>query len=171
MAPGLLLCIKYSKENRYFKRHFNLTVEPHGFGCGCIIILRGFFIGGFSPNRVSDHRWGKSKMHMADALISPAVGGTMWAASAGLIGYCSKKIWDFWPGGRRYSSSCGFTIFPPWWAHTGNSPRRSTSWKKWPEKTPANAEVYHARITWASIGPVGVDHWKLTVRMALHPHF
>lgn len=31
-------------------------------------------------------------MHMADALISPAVGGTMWAAAAGLIGYCSKKI-------------------------------------------------------------------------------
>ena len=31
---------------------------------------------------------------MADALISPAVGGTMWAASAGLIGYCSKKIKD-----------------------------------------------------------------------------
>ena len=31
-------------------------------------------------------------MHMADALISPAVGGTMWAASAGLIGYCSKKM-------------------------------------------------------------------------------
>ena len=29
---------------------------------------------------------------MADALISPAVGGTMWAASAGLIGYCSKKV-------------------------------------------------------------------------------
>jgi cobalt/nickel transport system permease protein len=31
-------------------------------------------------------------MHMADALISPAVGGVMWAASAGLIGYCSKKV-------------------------------------------------------------------------------
>ena len=31
---------------------------------------------------------------MADALISPVVGGTMWAASAGLIGYCSKKIKD-----------------------------------------------------------------------------
>lgn len=31
-------------------------------------------------------------MHMADALISPAVGGAMWAASAGLIGYCSKKV-------------------------------------------------------------------------------
>ncbi|MBF0202931.1 MAG: energy-coupling factor ABC transporter permease [Desulfamplus sp.] len=31
-------------------------------------------------------------MHMADALISPAVGGTMWAVSAGLIGYCSKKV-------------------------------------------------------------------------------
>lgn len=31
-------------------------------------------------------------MHMADALISPAVGGTLWLASAGLIGYSSKKI-------------------------------------------------------------------------------
>ena len=31
-------------------------------------------------------------MHMADALISPAVGGTMWAATAGLIVYSSKKI-------------------------------------------------------------------------------
>jgi len=31
-------------------------------------------------------------MHMADALISPAVGGTMWAASAVIIGYCSKKV-------------------------------------------------------------------------------
>lgn len=31
-------------------------------------------------------------MHMADALISPAVGGTMWAATAGLIGYSCKKI-------------------------------------------------------------------------------
>ena len=31
---------------------------------------------------------------MADALISPAVGGTMWAVSAGLIGYCSKKVKD-----------------------------------------------------------------------------
>ena len=33
-------------------------------------------------------------MHMADALIPPAVGATMWAASAGLIGYCSKKVKD-----------------------------------------------------------------------------
>ncbi|HOO70653.1 MAG TPA: energy-coupling factor ABC transporter permease [Spirochaetota bacterium] len=31
-------------------------------------------------------------MHMADALISPAVGGTMIAATAGLIGYSSKKL-------------------------------------------------------------------------------
>ncbi|MGA1868522.1 MAG: energy-coupling factor ABC transporter permease [bacterium] len=30
-------------------------------------------------------------MHMADALISPAVGCTIWAASAGLIYYCSKR--------------------------------------------------------------------------------
>jgi len=33
-------------------------------------------------------------MHMADALISPAVGGAMWVASAGIIGYCSKKARD-----------------------------------------------------------------------------
>jgi len=31
-------------------------------------------------------------MHMADALVSPAVGGTMWAVSGGLIGYCSKRV-------------------------------------------------------------------------------
>jgi cobalt/nickel transport system permease protein len=31
-------------------------------------------------------------MHMADALISPAVGGTMWAASAGLIAWCSRQV-------------------------------------------------------------------------------
>jgi cobalt/nickel transport system permease protein len=31
-------------------------------------------------------------MHMADALLSPAVGGTMWAVSAGILGYCAKKV-------------------------------------------------------------------------------
>jgi cobalt/nickel transport system permease protein len=31
-------------------------------------------------------------MHMADALVSPAVGGTMWAATAGLIAYSAKKV-------------------------------------------------------------------------------
>jgi len=31
-------------------------------------------------------------MHMADALLSPAVGGTMWAVSAGAIAYCSSKV-------------------------------------------------------------------------------
>lgn len=31
-------------------------------------------------------------MHMADALISPAVGGTMWLVAAGLIGWCARKI-------------------------------------------------------------------------------
>lgn len=30
-------------------------------------------------------------MHMADALISPAVGGTMWAVTAGLLAYCARK--------------------------------------------------------------------------------
>lgn len=31
-------------------------------------------------------------MHMADALLSPAVGGTMWGVTAGAIAYCSKKV-------------------------------------------------------------------------------
>ncbi|MCK4839649.1 MAG: energy-coupling factor ABC transporter permease [Desulfobulbaceae bacterium] len=31
-------------------------------------------------------------MHMADALLSPAVGGIMWAATGTTIIYCSKKI-------------------------------------------------------------------------------
>ncbi len=31
-------------------------------------------------------------MHMADALLSPTVGGTMWAVSAGTIAFCSRKI-------------------------------------------------------------------------------
>ncbi len=31
-------------------------------------------------------------MHMADALISPAVGGTMWAASAGLAAWSAHKL-------------------------------------------------------------------------------
>ena len=31
-------------------------------------------------------------MHMADALLSPAVGGTMWVATAGTIAHCAKKV-------------------------------------------------------------------------------
>lgn len=31
-------------------------------------------------------------MHMADALISPTVGGTLWAATAGLISYSARKL-------------------------------------------------------------------------------
>ena len=31
-------------------------------------------------------------MHMADALVSPAVGGVMWAASAGVGAYCAAKV-------------------------------------------------------------------------------
>jgi len=31
-------------------------------------------------------------MHMADALLSPAVGGTMWVVTAGTIAYCSGKV-------------------------------------------------------------------------------
>ncbi|MBB6215172.1 cobalt/nickel transport system permease protein [Anaerosolibacter carboniphilus] len=31
-------------------------------------------------------------MHMADALISPVVGGTMWAATAGIAAYATRKV-------------------------------------------------------------------------------
>ncbi len=31
-------------------------------------------------------------MHMADALLSPAVGGTMWAITAGITAYSAKKL-------------------------------------------------------------------------------
>jgi len=31
-------------------------------------------------------------MHMADALLSPAVGATMWAGSMAAIGYSSRKL-------------------------------------------------------------------------------
>lgn len=31
-------------------------------------------------------------MHMADALLSPAVGGTMWAVTAGVTAYSAKKL-------------------------------------------------------------------------------
>ncbi|MDD5706137.1 MAG: energy-coupling factor ABC transporter permease [Kiritimatiellae bacterium] len=31
-------------------------------------------------------------MHMADALVSPAVGGTMWVVSGGLLAYCANRV-------------------------------------------------------------------------------
>jgi cobalt/nickel transport system permease protein len=31
-------------------------------------------------------------MHMADALLSPAVGGTMWAATAATVAHCSRRL-------------------------------------------------------------------------------
>jgi cobalt/nickel transport system permease protein len=34
----------------------------------------------------------EANMHMADALLSPAVGGAMWAASSGTIAYCSSRV-------------------------------------------------------------------------------
>jgi cobalt/nickel transport system permease protein len=43
---------------------------------------------------------GEITMHMADALLSPAVGGTMWAASAGAIIYCSRKLRQEMDGGK-----------------------------------------------------------------------
>jgi cobalt/nickel transport system permease protein len=34
-------------------------------------------------------------MHMSDALISPAVGGSFWVLSAGLIGWCGRRLRAF----------------------------------------------------------------------------
>jgi cobalamin biosynthesis protein CbiM len=31
-------------------------------------------------------------MHMADALVSPAVGGSMWVVSGGLLAWCARKV-------------------------------------------------------------------------------
>jgi len=31
-------------------------------------------------------------MHMADALLSPAMGGIMWTATAATTFYCSRKV-------------------------------------------------------------------------------
>jgi cobalt/nickel transport system permease protein len=31
-------------------------------------------------------------MHMADALVSPAVGGSLWAVSAALIALCARRV-------------------------------------------------------------------------------
>ena len=33
-------------------------------------------------------------MHMADALVSPAVGGTLWAVTGGMMVYCARKVKD-----------------------------------------------------------------------------
>jgi len=39
-------------------------------------------------------------MHMADALLSPAVGGTMWAVAAATIGYSSRRVRQAGDDGR-----------------------------------------------------------------------
>ncbi len=39
-------------------------------------------------------------MHMADALISPIVGGTLWLVSGGLLGYSAKKITEEGDGSK-----------------------------------------------------------------------
>jgi cobalt/nickel transport system permease protein len=39
-------------------------------------------------------------MHMADAMISPAVGGVMWAGAGGLIGYSARKMRHCLDAGR-----------------------------------------------------------------------
>jgi cobalt/nickel transport system permease protein len=43
-------------------------------------------------NNVHDLTKEEKTMHMADALLSPTVGGTIWAATATLIGYSAKKV-------------------------------------------------------------------------------
>ncbi len=54
------------------------------------LALRGFYL---PEEKIYNFQIkGAFIMHMADALISPAVGGSLWVAAAGLIGYCSKKV-------------------------------------------------------------------------------
>jgi cobalt/nickel transport system permease protein len=43
---------------------------------------------------------GEGSMHMADALISPVVGGTMWVATAGLTLYSAKRLKENVDDGR-----------------------------------------------------------------------
>ena len=45
-----------------------------------------------SASLEASRRHGKREMHMADALLSPALGGTMWAATAVTIAYCSRRL-------------------------------------------------------------------------------
>ena len=49
-----------------------------------------FYIGYFIFVRGVDH------MHMADALLSPVVGGTMLAASVGVAAYSIKRLKMIW---------------------------------------------------------------------------
>jgi cobalt/nickel transport system permease protein len=42
--------------------------------------------------RTDGYLRGHTTMHMADALLSPAVGGTFWAGTIGTIGYASKTL-------------------------------------------------------------------------------
>jgi cobalt/nickel transport system permease protein len=46
------------------------------------IHFRGFFV----------FKKGENIMHMADALLSPAVGATLWTGTVGAIAYCTKKL-------------------------------------------------------------------------------
>ncbi len=63
----------------------------HEFVCRIFVVF--FLDRSRERRRVNrEEQWEDLRMHMADALISPAVGGVMWAATAGLIGYSSKKV-------------------------------------------------------------------------------
>lgn len=63
----------------------NSKATKAGKGQQSVNKLRGFFI---------CHEKGKREitMHMADALLSPAVGITFWAGSLAAIAYCTKKL-------------------------------------------------------------------------------
>lgn len=63
--------------------------------CSCFLAIDTCFFSLYSY-RVTKlkYKYGQREgiMHMADALLSPAVGGTMWAVSAATVAYCSNKV-------------------------------------------------------------------------------
>lgn len=71
-----------------------MTINHEGFNC---LRTSGYFVVFyFKILRFGNKFAGKLKgdvcMHMADALISAATGGTMWAASAGVASYSVKRV-------------------------------------------------------------------------------
>ena len=68
----------YNKRYQYLKKYFhNLTLFLIGVTISKIILLEDL---------------GVILLHMADALISPTVGGVMWATSAGMAAYASRQV-------------------------------------------------------------------------------
>lgn len=55
-------------------------------------MFRVTYCGFVLPGRAGSAGKGGGNMHMADALLSPTVGGAIWAVSAGGIAWCSARL-------------------------------------------------------------------------------